>query len=153
LKFCIHCGTQLDDAANFCTSCGANPNPVDVAATTPEAGAPVGAEPSYATPAASEPVPSYEQFNAQTTERYNPVKPIITLALGIASLSLCWAYGIFGIGCGIAGMILAGKCAVSNPGSKMASVGRKLSLAGIIISAVSAVIWLIVLIVSIAENY
>jgi hypothetical protein len=82
---------------------------------------------------------------------------IAALDLGIASL-ICsffgiapvsgWMVGSIGLGCAIAGMILANKgiekAIEGNTSHQMASVGRKLSIAGLVLSIVFIIIGIII---------
>lgn len=154
MKYCVHCGTQLQDDANFCTNCGQDPNPP--AAETPafEAETPVNAEPAYTEPADPQPVytqPVYTQQTSTQTDNARPsiVRPIVGLALGIAGLCLAIILGIYGpfgligIGISIAGLIVSSKAKVTNPGSNMAAHGFRLSLAGIIVGGILTIIFTI----------
>lgn len=67
-------------------------------------------------------------------------KSIATLVLGIASIVLSWGYGIPGIIAGIIGVVIGNKALplaeANGEPTKMAKIGRTLSIVGIILGVV-----------------
>jgi hypothetical protein len=57
-KFCINCGTELEDDAVFCTNCGANNAEAPAPAAAPAPEAPVSEAPVYEAPVSE--TPAYE---------------------------------------------------------------------------------------------
>lgn len=158
MKYCIHCGTELQDDANFCTNCGQNPNPVAAAAEAVRETASAPVEETVQTPVIEQPqTPVYTEPAAYTQQPYSQqvaprpsIKmPIIGLALGIAGLCLAIVlglygpFGLIGIGVSIAGLIVSSKAKKTNPGSNMAAHGFRLSLVGIILGAILTIIFTI----------
>ena len=96
------------------------------------------------------------------TQENSPVKPVdvpnstAVLVLGISSIALCWCYGIFGLACGIIGLILGnnGKKAYKDTAEKYSSSSYKnlhagwiCSIIGTIISGISllfALLWMLI---------
>lgn len=159
MKYCIHCGTQLEDDANFCINCGQNPNPAAPETVTKESVAEqVETAASEVVQEAAQPVyqqtvyeqPVYQQTTAPAADRPSVKGPIIGLSLGIAGLCLAIVlglygpFGLIGIGVSIAGLVVSNKAKVTNPGSNMAAHGARLSLAGIIVGAILTIIFSII---------
>ncbi len=81
--------------------------------------------------------------NTFGTQRDVP-NAVAILILGIASIVTCWCYGIIGLGCGIAALVMANKALneyKANPGAftqqsfKNANAGRICAIIGLILSA------------------
>ena len=104
---------------------------------------------------------NYSQPMYEPPRPVTPGKNITSLVLGIHSLyfavcaiSFCWIpiygfiFGAFSIGCAIAVLILAKKI-VETTGelTKKPEIGKKLSIAGIIVSIVAIVVSIIVIVV------
>lgn len=154
MKYCIHCGTQLEDDANFCINCGQNPNPAAPETVTNEAVFEQAETVAYETAQETEQTvyqqPVYQQTTAPAADRPSVKGPIIGLSLGIAGLCLAIVlglygpFGLIGIGVSIAGLVVSNKAKVTNPGSNMAAHGARLSLAGIIVGAILTIIFSII---------
>ena len=163
--FCSNCGAKLEDGSKFCTTCGTPVAPAAEPATQPVVeevpvapvySAPV--EPVYAPPSAptySAPVsPVYATVEVPTNVK---IQGFVGMGLAIgglffAALGLLCAmigigeeglgfgysigYGIFSWPLSIVGKILCGKSQEAGNTSTPCSVGSKLGLAGIIVSAV-----------------
>ena len=121
MKFCIHCGAQLEDSANFCTSCGKNPNPAE-AVPQPEAA-------PQPTPA-QEPTPTPQPVYTAPQTVYTAPQPQRTLVFG----KLAFIFGLIGlIWNGVWGII--GFCTVGTL-SSMISIGLSLSIAGLVMGII-----------------
>lgn len=162
MKYCTKCGQPLDDNALFCTSCGnkmapeAAPEPEIVKEAAPEP-APAPA-PVYTAPAPTPtPVHTAPQatYNQPVQKMSSPGKIIAGFILGISALVLACltvlfafmalipyagaammvyaiVFGLFAVGCGIAGMILCSKAMQTDPDNKKVRLGKTFSLIGII---------------------
>ena len=114
--FCQHCGTRSDDNAKFCVQCGAATAP----APAPEFQQQQGfQQPAY-------PPPSYHQWSHQPPKRTN--------TMAIAGLVLAFLMPFIGL---IVSIIARKQCIQNNED------GQGLATAGIVISAVAMLFWVI----------
>lgn len=123
--YCRNCGAKLDDLAVVCVKCGA----------------PKGQGFKHCMECGSEVSPYRDTcdncgcsivYNAlqDASSKSDPLS-IVALVLGIASVVLVWKYDLFGLGCGIAAIII-GKIATERSYSdKIANAAIKLGIAGI----------------------
>ena len=128
--YCKNCGAKLDDIAVVCVKCGA----------------PKGNGFKYCMECGSEISPYKDKcdncgcsivYNAlnDASSKSDPLS-VVGLILGIASVIMVWIYGIIGLACGIAAIIV-GKIATEHSYSdKIANAAKKLGIAGIIIYVV-----------------
>ena len=128
--YCRNCGAKLDDLAVVCVKCGA----------------PKGQGFKHCMECGSEVSPYRDTcdncgcsivYNAlqDASSKSDPLS-IVALVLGIASVVLVWKYGLFGLECGIAAIII-GKIATERSYSdKIANAAIKLGIAGIILFVV-----------------
>ena len=159
MKFCTHCGAQLEDEAKFCTSCG---NAVESAAPSVEpAPAPTytapAPEPTPA-PAPTYTAPTYAAPTPTPAAQYSLKMPIMALIFGACGLGTFWLAflggfpGLISIALSIVGFVLGNKAKVTNPGSKMAQLGRIFGLIGIILGGILTIIFIIIFIAA-ASRY
>ncbi len=152
--FCKNCGNQLADDVKFCSVCGA---PVDTTAPTqdPTPVEPIPAEIPVETPVENlDPIPTMPP--AAVVGSYP--SPVSVLVWGIVALSLActvW-FSFLGIIFGAVGLGKAKKYFLSGaPYSTQVKVGRGLAkgglIAGIVITAVYAFIFLIAFIAGLAS--
>ena len=101
---------------------------------------------------------SYQNSNTQVNPLFMPKSDlpfaIGALILGIASIALCWCYGIIGIITGIIGLILGNKALAmyrqspdvySESSYKNAKAGRICSIIGLCIS----LLWIIIIVAAV----
>ncbi len=143
MAFCSKCGAQNADGASFCTNCGA---PMNVAKPQPQ---PQPQQTYYAQPQPQpQPQPVYYAQPAAPKKEVSKGKKIASLILcihsllyALAALGTCWIPGFGGCAIGLAfiGLItgIIG-CALYK---------RGLGVAGIVISAISIVVAVVMLIV------
>ena len=138
MAFCSKCGAQNADGASFCTNCGA---PMNVAQPQPQP-QPQPQQTYYAQP---QPQPVYNAQPVAPKKEVSKGKKIASLILcihsliyALAALGLCWMPG-YSIGLAFIGLItgIIG-CALYK---------RGLGVAGIVISAISIVVAIVILIV------
>ena len=139
MAFCSKCGAQNADGASFCTNCGA---PMNVAQSQPQ---PQPQQTYYAQP---QPQPIYNAQPVAPKKEVSKGKKIASLILcihsllyALAALGTCWIPGVcaYAIGLAFIGLItgIIG-CALYK---------RGLGVAGIVISAISIVVAVVILIV------
>lgn len=77
------------------------------------------------------------------------------LVLGIISIAMCWCYGIVGLGCGIAGLVMAGKSmreynanpsAFTTSSFNNAKAGRICAIIGTILSGLTILYFVVYII-------
>ncbi len=138
MAFCSKCGAQNADGASFCTNCGA---PMNVAQPQPQP-QPQPQQTYYAQP---QPQPVYNAQPVAPKKEVSKGKKIASLILcihsliyALAALGLCWMPG-YSIALAFIGLItgIIG-CALYK---------RGLGVAGIVISAISIVVAVVILIV------
>lgn len=120
----------------------------NIPTATPVA-APAYQQPTYQMPTYNQPVQTYY---AQPAANVTPARGIVSLALGIAAIALCWCYGIFGIGFGIPAIILGKKQLNLLPTDGRAKAGKITGIIGIILGVIFLFVWIFV-IGAIASNY
>ena len=124
--YCRNCGAKLDDIAVVCVRCGA----------------PKGQGFKYCMECGSE-VSPYKNtcdncgcsivYNAlnDASSKSDPLS-VVGLVIGIVSVILVWIYGIIGLACGIAAIIIGKIASEHSYSDKMASAAVKLGIAAII---------------------
>lgn len=169
--FCTNCGNKVAPAEAPAPE-AATPETVRENIVEPEpAPAPVYTEPA--------PVPVYTQqpqatYNQPVSKLHSPGKIIAGFILGISALALAAltvifafcslipyagaammvygiVFGLFAVGCGIAGMILCSKALVTDPDEKKAKLGKTFSLIGIIAGGAGIIFSIIFGAISIAK--
>ena len=129
MKFCTHCGCELQDESVFCTRCGAPVENKDGAAYNPEAA-------------------QQTAFNDANVPEDTKGKAITALVFGILSIAL-GSVPVLGI---IFAIIAKKKSSeiLKNypncPGRGLATVAKILSTIGLIYSIIETVSWVIVII-------
>ena len=143
MPFCSNCGKPLDSSSNFCDNCGV---------AVVENNAPI----TPTTPAIVEPAP--QVYNVPTNSVKSKVLGFVGMGLSIAGLTFAIfgllytfigvsteealgfafsvAFGLFSMPLSIVGGILCSRSASMGNCSAACSVGSKLRVAGIIVSAV-----------------
>ena len=105
MKYCAACGTALDDAAVFCSSCGAQQAPVAPVAPVVEAPvAEVAPAPEYVQPVAPAyqvAYPAYQPAVAPVKEGPSVKSKILAgIGMGLAILGFIFALIVFFVGVG-----------------------------------------------------
>lgn len=133
MNFCSKCGAAMNEGASFCPKCGASK------ATTPR--------PDFGAPAPT-PSPSFQpnfqsRVPAPSNELTGPAKilSLISMICGLVSLVSCMG----GFAPGIAALVLANIASNKAPGvpNSKTKVGRITGIIGIVLSAISIVIYAI----------
>ena len=132
--FCMYCGKDIPDDSFVCAYCGAK--------ITPETGQP----PSY-TPMQNANYQPHQQFYGTPP----PIMPkknnnlaLIAMICGIAGLLCCGIAGVAGL---IMGIIAKKKIAETGEG------GSGMAATGIVLGLISIIVWVIALIMYVAEYY
>lgn len=102
MKYCAACGTALDDAAVFCSSCGAQQAPVAPVAPVVEAPvAEVAPAPVVEAPAYNVAYPAYQPTVAPVKEGPSVKSKILAgIGMGLAILGFIFALIVFFVGVG-----------------------------------------------------
>lgn len=150
MSFCTKCGNQLEPGVRFCVRCGA---PVsDQAEPAPR--------PDYSRAVAAKPVVSAKTKALGFVGMGLGIGGLIFAVLGIlytitflslepaAGFGASVGFGVFSLPCGIVGKVLCGRSMEAGNESAACSVGGKLALASLIVSAVMLLLGFIALLAS-----
>ncbi len=144
MKFCKHCGAQIEDTTAFCPNCGTNVSDDAVSSSAPE--------PQYSAYQPEQPVQPVQPTQYQPYQEYNVFPPqnsgssnglsIAGLVLGIIACAFFWFsfVNIIALILGIVGIILAimgSKKAKATGGSTgVATAGLVLSIIGTVLATI-----------------
>lgn len=122
--YCKHCGKELNQDARFCPACGAEQNTYDDPFTSTEVNEVV------------EPKP------ARVWSIFSKIGRI----MGIVAIATSWIPYLIGLTIGIAGIVFSclGRKAKTDIAEDNYRLGLKLSIAGIVVSVVSFIIFIVI---------
>lgn len=137
MKYCVKCGTALDDDAEFCSKCGASQKSKE-----PEKQKNYSSWDSISSETAKAPVPTVEDRNSR---KGRGIASLVLGLVGLVCFGISWAVAAIPLSivcfvCGIIGLILGAQCLNKQ-------FGNSVGVAGFILSIISSVGGIIVFII------